>query len=102
QKLKTDMARYQSSYETGGVTRAQLDEITLNLQNAENRVQQARRRVQDTNITAPISGVVNERAVELGAYVSPGTRLFNLVDISTLKLQVTANESQVVNIKVGD
>ena len=102
QKLKTDMARYQSSFETGGVTRAQLDEITFNLKNAENRVQQAKRRVQDSYINAPISGVVNQRAIELGAYVSPGTLLFNLVDISTLKLQVSANESQVVNIHLGD
>lgn len=102
QKLKTDVARYQSSFETGGVTRAQLDEITFNLQNAENRIQQARRRVQDTYINAPISGIVNKRSIEQGAYVSPGTVLFNLIDVSTLKLEVTANESQVVNIRVGD
>jgi len=102
QKLKTDMERYQSAYETGGVTRAQLDEISFNFRNAETQVKQARRRVQDAFITSPISGVVNKRNIELGAFVSPGTPLFDIVDVSTLKLEVTANESQVVNIKKGD
>lgn len=102
QKLKTDHERYKSSYETGGVTKAQLDEIELQLRNAEVRLQQANRRVQDANIKAPISGVINRRVIEVGAYLSPGTELFEIVDLSQLKLKVTANESQVVNLKTGD
>lgn len=101
QKLKKDKERYQSSFETGGVTRAQLDEITLSLSNAETNVQQAKRRVQDSYLSAPISGIINTRLIEQGAFVSPGTPLFNIVDVSTLKLKVNANESQVVNLKVG-
>lgn len=102
QKLKTDYERYKSSYETGGVTRAQLDEIELQLRNAEVRVQQANRRVADATIKSPINGVVNRRDIEVGAYLSPGTELFEIVDLSQLKLHVTANETQVVNLKVGD
>src|SRR5690606_13346166 len=77
QKLKKDKERYQSSFETGGVTRAQLDEITLALSNAETNVQQAKRRVQDSYLSAPISGIINTRLIEQGAFVSPGTPLFN-------------------------
>ncbi|SFC07898.1 RND family efflux transporter, MFP subunit [Parapedobacter composti] len=102
QKLKTDYARYQSSYETGGVTKAQLDEIELQLRNAEIKLQQANRRVADANIKAPFSGIINSRLIEVGAYLSPGTDLFEIVDISQLKLKVTANETRVVNLKVGD
>lgn len=102
QKLKTDLHRYQSSYETGGVTKAQLDEIELAVRNTENQVAQARRRLQDSNVKAPISGIVNKRMVEVGAYVGPGMDLFEIVDISRLKLNVTASESQVVQINPGD
>jgi len=102
QKLKTDHARYKSSFETGGVTRAQLDEIELQLRNAEIRLQQANRRVADANIKSPINGIINRRDIEVGAYLSPGTELFEIVDLSQLKLKVTANETQVVNLKVGD
>lgn len=102
QKLKTDHARYKSSFETGGVTRAQLDDIELQLRNAEIRLQQANRRVQDASIKSPINGVINRRDIEVGAYLSAGTELFEIVDLSQLKLEVTANETQVVNLKVGD
>lgn len=102
QKLKTDHQRYKSSFETGGVTQAQLDEIELQLRNAETRLQQADRRVADANIKSPINGIVNSRSIEVGTYLSPGTELFEIVDLSQLKLKVTANETQVVNLKVGD
>ena len=102
QKLKTDQERYKSSFETGGVTKAQLDEIELQLRNAENRLQQANRRVQEAHIKAPINGIINRRYIELGAYLSQSTELFEIVDVSRLKLRVTANETQVGNLKVGD
>lgn len=101
-KLKTDYARYKSSYETGGVTKAQLDEVELGLKNTENQLQQAKRRLQDAYVKAPISGVINKRSVEVGAMVGPGTELFEIVDVSKLKLKVNVNEAQVVQIKVGD
>lgn len=101
-KLKKDQERYASSFSTGGVTKSQLDDIEFAVRNAETAVQQARRRVQDANIKSPISGIVNQRLIEPGAFVSPGTPLFNIVDVSSLKLQVNANEQQVVNLKKGD
>lgn len=101
-KLQTDYQRYQSSFATGGVTKAQLDDIELSLRNAESQLQQSKRRLTDAAIKAPISGIVNSRSVEIGSYVSIGTELFEIVDGSRLKLNVTANEYQVVHIRVGD
>lgn len=102
QKLRVDYERYKSSFETGGVTRAQLDDIEFNLRNTENQVQQAKRRLSDSYVKAPISSIVNKRMVEVGTFVGPGAELFEIVDISRLKLEVTANEYQVVHLKVGD
>ncbi|MFC3196499.1 efflux RND transporter periplasmic adaptor subunit [Parapedobacter deserti] len=102
QKLTTDYRRYQSSFETGGVTKAQLDDIELSLRNAESKLQQSKRRLNDAVIKAPIAGVINSRSVEVGSFVSPGTKLFEIVDGSRLKLNVTANEYQVVHISLGD
>lgn len=102
QKLKIDFDRYKSSYETGGVTKAQLDEVEFQVRNTENQVQTAKRRLSDSYVRAPISGVINSRNIEVGAYVSPGTELFEIVDVSRLKLQVNASEAQVVNLKAGD
>lgn len=97
-----DVERYESSFKTGGVTQQQVDAQRLNLRNAQARLQTAKRKANDADIKAPISGIVNKRFIEKGSYVSPGTQLFEIVDLSKLKLKVTANEAQVVNLKVGD
>ncbi|MDF2187728.1 efflux RND transporter periplasmic adaptor subunit [Paraflavitalea sp. CAU 1676] len=97
-----DKERFENAFKTGGVTQQQLDQARLALSNAEARVAQAKIKIGDAYIRSSINGVVNKRYIEPGAVVSPGTKLFELVDISRLKLQVTVNESQVANLKVGD
>ena len=102
QNALRDKQRYENAFQTGGVTQQQLDQAKLQLENAEARVAQARIRVSDANIKSSISGIVNKRYIEPGAVVNPGTQLFELVDVSKLKLAITVNETQVANLKVGD
>jgi membrane fusion protein (multidrug efflux system) len=97
-----DLGRYESSFKTGGVTQQQLDQARLNAANAKLRLQQQQRKLNDANIRSSINGIVNKKLIEVGAYVSPGTQLFELVDISKLKLKVNVNENQVANLKIGD
>lgn len=101
EKLKVDQKRYEASLKSGGITQAQLDEINLGVKNAENQVAQARKRVSDATIKAPISGIINRKYIEVGSFVGGGTQLFDIVDVSSLKLKVTANERQVVQLTVG-
>jgi RND family efflux transporter MFP subunit len=101
QNAARDKERYENAFKTGGVTQQQLDQATLALQNAEARVAQAKIRVGDANIKSSINGIVNKRYIEPGAVVSPGTQLFELVDVSKLKLNITVNEQQVAGLNVG-
>ena len=103
QNAVRDEARYQSSFSTGGVTQQQLDQAKLATKNAKLRLQASQRRLSDANIKSPINGIVNKRYIEVGAFVTAqGTQLFELVDVSKLKLKVNVNESQVASLKVGD
>ncbi|ALL04546.1 RND transporter [Pedobacter sp. PACM 27299] len=98
-----DEARYASSFQTGGVTQQQLDQAKLAVKNARLRLQSSQKRVSDANMRSPINGVVNKKYVEVGAYANAqGTQLFELVDVSKLKLKVNVDESQVANINIGD
>lgn len=101
QKLKTDEERYQSSFQAGGVTQAQLDDIRLQLHNATARMEQAQKRFDDAFIKAPIQGFINSRDIEIGSFISSNTSLFEIVDISNLKLRVKVSETQVQYLKVG-
>lgn len=94
--------RYERASATGGVTQQQVDQATLTLSDAAAKLQQAKIKVNDTYIRSSINGIVNKRFIEPGAVVSPGTKLFELVDVSRLKLQVTVNEGQVARLKQGD
>lgn len=101
EKLKADQTRFASSLKTGGVTQAQYDDIAFQLKNAETRLEQAEKRLADATIKAPISGIIDKKHIELGAYVSPGTALFDIVDVSSLKLRVNVDEKRVVLLKTG-
>lgn len=96
-----DMQRYENAFTTGGVTKQQVDQAKLNVANAKARLDQARISFGDATIKSSINGIVNKRYIEPGSVVSPGTNLFDLVDVSTLKLKVTVTEQQVATLKLG-
>jgi RND family efflux transporter MFP subunit len=98
---ETDLQRYENAFRTGGVTQQQLDQARLNLANAKSRLQQAGINLGDATIRATIDGLINARKIEPGSVVSPGTPLFDIVNISKLKLKVHVNEAQVAQLKVG-
>lgn len=102
EQLKVDKERYESAFQTGGVTQKQVDDIRLQYDLAKSKYEAASRRIRDTYVKAPISGIINKKYVELGAYVSPGNKMFDIVDVSRLKLAVAVPEMQVVQLKVGD
>ncbi|WLD24368.1 efflux RND transporter periplasmic adaptor subunit [Flavobacterium dauae] len=98
---KAEVERYQSAYATGGVTKQQLDQMKLQLINAKNNLQSAQITAGDVNIKASFSGIVNKKSVEPGAYANPGTELFEIVNVSTLKLKVKVDEKNVGSLKLG-
>ena len=97
-----DKERYENAFKTGGVTQQQLDQANLALQNAQARINAARINIGDANIRSSINGIVNKRYIEPGAILAAATQMFNIVDVSRLKLKVTVNESQVASLKIGD
>jgi len=98
---KAEVARYESAYATGGVTKQQLDQTKLKLVNAKNDLQSAQITAGDVNIKASFSGIVNKKSVEPGAFANPGTELFEIVNVSTLKLKVKVDEKNVGSLKMG-
>ena len=101
QTALTDLERYENAFKTGGVTQQQLDQARQSVNNAKTKLEQSRINLGDASIRATISGIVNKRHIEPGSVVSPGTALFDIVNVSTLKLKVTVNEAQIPYLKLG-
>lgn len=103
QNAVADYNRFENAFKTGGVTKQQLDQAKLAMVNAKSQLTQANINVGDTRIKAPISGFINKKFIEVGSIVTgmPATELFEIVNVSKLKLNVSVNESQVASLKVG-
>ncbi|NRT13491.1 efflux RND transporter periplasmic adaptor subunit [Flavobacterium sp. 14A] len=101
---QADYARYENAYKTGGVTKQQLDQAKLAMTNAGANLKQANINVGDTRVKAPIKGFINKKYIEPGSILTgmPASAMFDIVNVSSLKLKVTANESQVASLKVGN
>lgn len=98
---KAEVSRFESAYATGGVTKQQLDQMKLQLENAKNSLQSAQLTAGDVNIKASFSGIINKKNIEPGSYVNPGMELFEVVNVSTLKLKVNVDEKNVGSLKLG-
>jgi membrane fusion protein (multidrug efflux system) len=102
QNAQADYSRFENAFKTGGVTKQQLDQAKLGLVTSKSRLQQAKVNIGDTNIKATISGIVNKRYIEPGSVLGAATQMFDIVNVSKLKLKVTVNESQVASLKLGN
>jgi len=103
-KAKADLDRYKllQSESQGGVADIQVQTMYQTMKGAEAALTVARRQLRDTRITAPISGIVTVRPVEIGSSLTPGAPVATIVDISVLKVKINVPEGDVFKLKNGD
>ena len=80
---------------------AQLDQIEAALKGAQARVAAAEARLADTVIRAAFDGRTGFRHVSVGSFVSPGTVITTLDDISRIKLDFTVPETYLYLLRRG-
>jgi membrane fusion protein, multidrug efflux system len=77
------------------------DQSYRSLEAARARIALARKAVADTSVRAPLDGLVVERLVSIGDYVTRGQRVATVVRVDPLRVELTVPEQQVAMIKVG-
>ena len=68
---------------------------------AKAALQQAELNLAYTHITAPISGQVTQKSVDLGQYVSPGQLLLTIVPLDQVYVTANFKETQLANVAPG-
>ncbi|MBS1910992.1 MAG: efflux RND transporter periplasmic adaptor subunit [Bacteroidetes bacterium] len=103
-KAKQDLDRYQwmKDQNDGGVADIQVETARQTFKGSEAALIVAQRQLRDTRITAPISGVLTARPVEIGTTLMPGNAVATIVDISQLKVKVNVPEEDVFKLRHGD
>jgi RND family efflux transporter MFP subunit len=71
------------------------------LEAARARVALARKAMADTSVRAPFNGLVAERLVSVGDYVTRGTKVATVVSVNPLRVELTVPEHSVSLVKPG-
>jgi multidrug efflux system membrane fusion protein len=79
----------------------QLEQAVANVAAAQAAVKRIKVEIAQTYVGAAFSGVVNERLVELGDYVSAGDPLAELIDDSHLKIVAQVPQQHIAKIQLG-
>jgi membrane fusion protein, multidrug efflux system len=79
----------------------QADQSYRSLEAARARVSLARKAVADTSVRAPLNGLVAERLVSVGDYVTRGQKVATVVRVDPLRVELTVPEQHVSLITVG-
>ncbi|MXQ12554.1 HlyD family secretion protein [Microvirga makkahensis] len=83
------------------VLAAQQNEARRVAAELQTAVAKAERDLSFAEIRAPVDGVIGNKAVEVGTFVQPGTRLAALVPLTSVHVDANFKETQIASLKVG-
>lgn len=101
-QAEKDMKRFENLASTDAVTQKQLEEYTKAFKIMDAQFSAISKRLEDTRITAPISGYINQEYYEMGALVGPGMPIADIINSSPLKFSIKVSESEVSQVNKGD
>jgi membrane fusion protein (multidrug efflux system) len=108
QQAKLDCDRTEHMFQKGAISKADYDKAHTQCESSKWTVSSAEARktmtaeaLRDTEIRAPFSGMIVERAVSAGEYVQPASRVATLVDTDQLRVEITVPEADIPSVKQG-
>jgi len=107
-QAKVDCERTQHMLDKGAISKADYDKTRLQCETskwsvsaAEARKNQAADALEDTEIKAPFTGMVVERTVTAGEYVRADSPVVTLVDVDSLRVELTVPEADLTDVRQG-
>jgi len=83
------------------VARSNVTAVEAQLADARSRLAGAERQLGDAVLRSPISGVVSNRAVNVGDVVAVGTPLFTVIDPSSMRLEASVPSDDLSQLRLG-
>jgi len=99
---KNMLSRKQKLMEKNFISSKELDEAESEVKAHEAELALAKEDLAKTEIVAPFNGVLSMRKVGKGAYVSPGTELVRIQDVSPIRLIFQLPQKEITSIKVEE
>lgn len=106
QQAQQEYKRIKDIYNKQLIARSALDKASAELKAASARkksaqaaIDQSAEQVDNARVTAPYSGIVTQRHVELGEYVNTGQPLMTGLSIEKLRVNVNVPQNQIAAVK---
>ena len=93
--------RMKALYEQGAISQSDYDAIKTNYDTALEDYNLAELDLNNTKITAPMSGVISEKKLEVGQMAAPGAEAFRIVNLSQLIAECGVSENNITKIAYG-
>lgn len=108
QTVSAEWERIKKLYDNNAISQSQYEAVQAQRDGAQSALKQvraalstARSQLQDTKITAPISGVVSQRRLEVGDMAVPQVPIFTVEKMDTVRVQVNVIERYISIIRPG-
>jgi RND family efflux transporter MFP subunit len=96
-----DRDRNRPLLDAGSIAAADMDHLEIAARQSAAAADLARKKLADTRLEAPMSGIVARRAIEVGATAAPGQPVFTIVDLDLVRVRIGVPEADVGHVTVG-
>lgn len=100
-QLKTAQSALESAKASAQASSSSVETQRANIQTAQTNLDNAKESLKDTVITAPTSGIITGKNINVGQYISPGTILGKVETISPIYAVIDIRESNLSYVKPG-
>lgn len=94
-------ARLQQLYNNNSLPEIKYVEAQTKLEQAQSMASIAGKNLRNSRLTAPFSGVIGRRSIQVGENAIPGNTAFTLLNISSVKVKVAIPEDEIASIILG-
>jgi membrane fusion protein (multidrug efflux system) len=101
EQASADLRTAQTAPKTMQVTRSRAASAQANAERRKAELDQALLNLQYTKITAPVTGIVSNRTVEVGQNVQAGQEMMKVIPLEDIWVTANFKETQLRHMKVG-
>lgn len=95
------MSRLQQLYDNKSLPEIRYVETQTKLDQARSMAAISKKNLSNCRLTAPFSGVIGKRMLDIGENAIPGNTVFTLLDITSVKVKVAMPESEISQMTIG-
>lgn len=102
ERAEDEFKRAKTMFDSKGIPENDFNKAGTAVRLSRAQEAMARKKLQDTRLTAPMSGLLARRGIEPGEQAGPGMPVFTIAQIDPVQVRVGVPETEVSRIRVGD